>query len=152
MPTTFANASELQALVGQEVAASEWLVIAQPRIDQFAEATEDRQWIHLDAERAARESPYGATIAHGFLTLSLITHLLETTILIGGLRMGVNYGFNRVRFPAPVRGGTRIRGHFTVGAFEEIAGGFQITWNVVIEVEESSKPACIAEWLVRVYV
>ena len=152
MPTTFANASELQALVGQEVAASEWLVIAQPRIDQFAEATEDRQWIHLDAERAARESPYGATIAHGFLTLSLITHLLETTILIGGLRMGVNYGFNRVRFPAPVRGGTRIRGHFTVGAFEEIAGGFQITWNVVIEVEESSKPACVAEWLVRVYV
>ena len=152
MPTTFANASELQALVGQEVAASEWLVIAQPRSDQFAEATEDRQWIHLDAERAARESPYGATIAHGFLTLSLITHLLETTILIGGLRMGVNYGFNRVRFPAPVRGGTRIRGHFTVGAFEEIAGGFQITWNVVIEVEESSKPACVAEWLVRVYV
>ena len=152
MPTTFANASELQALVGQEVAASEWLVIAQPRIDQFAEATEDRQWIHLDAERAARESPYGATIAHGFLTLSLITHLLETTITIGGLRMGVNYGFNRVRFPAPVRGGTRIRGHFTVGAFEEIAGGFQITWNVVIEVEESSKPACVAEWLVRVYV
>ena len=152
MPTTFANASELQALVGQEVAASEWLVIAQPRIDQFAEATEDRQWIHLDAERARRESPYGATIAHGFLTLSLITHLLETTITIGGLRMGVNYGFNRVRFPAPVRGGTRIRGHFTVGAFEEIAGGFQITWNVVIEVEESSKPACVAEWLVRVYV
>lgn len=152
MPTTFANASELQALVGQEVAASEWLVIAQPRIDQFAEATEDRQWIHLDAERAARESPYGATIAHGFLTLSLITHLLETTILIGGLRMGVNYGFNRVRFPAPVREGVRIRGHFSVGAFEEIAGGFQITWNVVIEVEESSKPACVAEWLVRVYV
>ena len=152
MPTTFANASELQALVGQEVAASEWLVIAQPRIDQFAEATEDRQWIHLDAERARRESPYGATIAHGFLTLSLITHLLETTITIGGLRMGVNYGFNRVRFPAPVREGVRIRGHFSVGAFEEIAGGFQITWGVVIEVEESSKPACVAEWLVRVYV
>ena len=152
MPTTFATASELQALVGQEVAASEWLVIAQPRIDQFAEATEDRQWIHLDAERARRESPYGATIAHGFLTLSLITHLLETTITIGGLRMGVNYGFNRVRFPAPVREGVRIRGHFSVGAFEEIVGGFQITWGVVIEVEESSKPACVAEWLVRVYV
>jgi acyl dehydratase len=149
--TTFASAAELQALVGQEVAVSEWLEIAQPRVDQFAEATEDRQWIHLDAARAQRESPFGVTIAHGFLSLSLVSYLLERSVQIGGITMGLNYGLNRVRFPAPVLVGSRIRGHFVVQACEAIPNGHQITWGVTIEAENAPKPVCVAEWIVRLY-
>ncbi|MBA3471210.1 MAG: MaoC family dehydratase [Herpetosiphonaceae bacterium] len=151
MTTTFASAAELQALIGQEVAVSPWLEIAQPRIDQFAEATEDRQWIHLDAERARRESPYGGTIAHGFLSLALVSYLLEQSVQIGGITMGLNYGLNRVRFPAPVPVGARIRAHFVAQEVSAIAGGHQITWAVTIEAENAPKPVCVAEWIVRLY-
>ncbi len=151
MPTMFASAAELQAQIGQEVAVSAWLEIAQPRVDQFAAATEDRQWIHLDAERARRESPYGGTIAHGFLSLALVSYLLEQSVQIGGITMGLNYGLNRVRFPAPVPVGARIRAHFVVNACEPIPGGHQIAWGVTIAVEGSPKPACVAEWIVRLY-
>ncbi len=151
MPTMFASAAELQAQIGQEVAVSEWLEIAQPRVDQFAAATEDRQWIHLDAERSRRESPYGGTIAHGFLSLALVSYLLEQSVQIGGVTMGLNYGLNRVRFPAPVPVGARIRAHFVVQEVADIANGHQITWGVTIAVEGAPKPACVAEWIVRLY-
>lgn len=138
--------------VGREVATSDWLDVSQGRINEFAEATEDRQWIHIDPERAARESPFKETIAHGFLTLSLLSELMKRAISVGGLRMGINYGLNRVRFVSPVPAGARIRGRFTLDGLEEIKGGVQATWNVTVEREGGDKPCCIAEWLVRYYV
>src|SRR6516225_7155294 len=116
----------IKSFVGKEIGVSDWLVIAQDRINAFAEATEDRQWIHLDAERAKRESPFGATIAHGFLTLSLISHLMQQTVQVrGGFRLVVNYGLNRVRFPAPVHGGSRIRGRFTLTSFKDRGDSYE---------------------------
>ncbi|MBD0369691.1 MAG: MaoC family dehydratase [Pyrinomonadaceae bacterium] len=144
--------NELPALTGQEVAVSDWLEVAQTRINQFAEATEDRQWIHTDPERAARESPFKTTIAHGFLTLSLLSELMKKAVEVGGLRMGINYGLNRVRFVSPVPSGARIRGRFKLAEVEEISGGMQATWNVTVEREGNDKPCCVAEWLVRYYV
>lgn len=145
------SVTELQSLVGQEVAVSDWLEVAQERINQFAEATEDRQWIHTEPERARRESPFKTTIAHGFLTLSLLSELMKSAIEVGGLRMGINYGLNRVRFVSPVPAGASIRGRFTLSAIEEISGGAQATWNVTVERAGLDKPCCIAEWLVRYY-
>jgi acyl dehydratase len=144
--------AELQSLAGQEVAVSDWFEVAQERINQFAEATEDRQWIHTEPERARRESPFKTTIAHGFLTLSLLSELMKRAIEVGGLRMGINYGLNRVRFVSPLPAGASVRGRFTLAAVEEISGGAQATWNVTVEREGSDKPCCIAEWLVRYYV
>lgn len=138
--------------VGREVATSDWLEVSQRRINEFAEATEDRQWIHVEPERAARESPFKETIAHGFLTLSLLSKLMKLAVSVGGLRMAINYGLNRVRFVSPLPAGSRIRGRFTLAALEEIKGGVQATWNVTIEREGGDKPCCIAEWLVRYYV
>ena len=153
MPVTeIENIAQLGERVGQEVATSDWLEVAQERINEFAEATEDRQWIHVDPERAARESPFKQTIAHGFLTLSLLSELMKLAISVGGLKMGLNYGLNRVRFVAPVPAGSRIRGRFTLAALEEIKGGVQATWNVTVEREGGDKPCCVAEWLVRYYV
>ncbi len=147
------NLEELQTRVGHEVAVSDWFEITQERINLFAEATEDRQWIHTDPERAARESPFKQTIAHGFLTLSLLSRLAMQSISVGGLRMGINYGLNRVRFVSPVPCGARIRGRFTLAALETVrGGGAQATWNVTVEREGSDKPCCAAEWLVRYYV
>ena len=113
---------EMQSLAGQEIGLSDWLEVTQPMIDAFAETTRDRQWIHTDRERAAAESPFGTTIAHGFLTLSLISHLKSQAVAVRGVRMGINYGLNRVRFPAPVRSGSRIRGRFTLQSVESITG------------------------------
>ena len=144
-----ANVAELANYAGKEVGVSDWLEVSQERINQFAEATEDRQWIHLDSERAARESPFQTTIAHGFLTLSLLSELAKMTMSIGGVRLGINYGLNRIRFVSPVPASARIRGRFTLAAFEEIKGGAQATWNVTVECAGSDKPCCIAEWLVR---
>lgn len=138
--------------VGREVAVSSWLEVSQERINQFAEATEDRQWIHIDPERAARESPFKQAIAHGFLTLSLLSELARLAMSVGGLRMGINYGLNRVRFISPVPAGARIRGRFTLAGLEEIKGGVQATWSVTVEREGSDKPCCAVEWLVRYYV
>ena len=152
MPVTqIENIAALASLSGKDVAISDWLEVSQERIDQFAEASEDRQWIHLDRERAARESPFKTTIAHGFLTLSLLSALARLAISVGGVRMGINYGLNRVRFVSPVPAGARIRGRFTLATFEEIKGGVQTTWNVTVEREGSDKPCCVAEWLVRYY-
>src|SRR5215831_20432572 len=145
------NILALSGLVGQEVAVSDWLMVSQDRIDLFAEATEDRQWIHVDVERAARESPFKETIAHGFLTLSLLSELGKRAMFVGGVRMGINYGLNRVRFVCPVRAGSRIRGRFTLVVLEEIKGGVQATWGVTVEREGGDKPCCVAEWLVRYY-
>ncbi len=153
MPLTeIESVAKLNEHAGQEVATSDWLEVTQERIMQFAEATEDRQWIHVDAERAARESPFKQPIAHGFLTLSLLSELMRLAVSVGGVRMGLNYGLNRVRFVAPVPVGSRIRGRFTLSGLEEIKGGVQATWNVTVEREGGDKPCCAAEWLVRYYV
>jgi len=152
MPVTrIENIAELANHAGKEVAISDWLDVSQERINQFAEATEDRQWIHLDRERAERESPFKTTIAHGFLTLSLLSALAQRALSVGGVRMGINYGLNRVRFVSPVRADARMRGRFTLATVEEIKGGVQTTWNVTVECENSDKPCCVAEWLVRYY-
>ena len=152
MPVTqIKNVAELANYAGKEVGVSDWLEVSQDRINQFAEATEDRQWIHIDPERAASESPFKTTIAHGFLTLSLLSVLTKSAISVGGVRMGINYGLNRVRFVSPVPAGARIRGRFTLATLEEIKGGMQSTWNVTVEREGSDKPCCVAEWLVRYY-
>ncbi len=147
------NPKDLKAFLGREIGVSEWLLISQERVAQFAAATEDRQWIHLDAERAAAESPYGATIAHGFLTLSLVSHFIAEVIAVeGGVRFAVNYGLNRVRFPAPVKVGSRIRARVSLATLTESDGSVDTTFAVTIESEGSSKPCCVAEWIVRYYV
>jgi acyl dehydratase len=142
---------ELEPRVGQEVGVSPWVEITQERIDTFARAIEDFQWIHVDPERA-RAAPFGGTIAHGFLTLSLLSHLSEMTFGFADRRMGINYGLNRVRFTSPVPVGARVRARFTLQKFEPIEGnGVQVTWNVVVEIENAAKPALVAEWLGRHY-
>ena len=130
---------------------SPWFQIGQERIDQFASAIVDPQWIHIDPERAKRESPYGGTIAHGFLTLSLLSHLLETALDVSKMKMGVNYGLNRVRFTDAVPAGARIRGRFVLDKLEPIKGGTQLTWDVTVECEGREKPACVAQWVTRQY-
>jgi acyl dehydratase len=142
---------ELRRQIGREIAVSDWLVVTQERIDLFAEATEDRQWIHVDPARAAAESPFGGTVAHGFLTLSLLPRLAAETLELPKTKLVVNYGLNRVRFPSPVRAGQRIRAHFAPSAVEDIPGGVQLTWTVTIEAEGSEKPACVAESVSRRY-
>ena len=152
MPITqIENITVLNDFVGKEVGVSEWLDVSQERINQFAEATEDRQWIHVDVERSERESQFKTTIAHGFLSLSLLSELGKRTMSVGGVRMGINYGLNRVRFVSPVPSGSRIRGRFTLAAVEEVKGGVQATWNVTVERDGGDKPCCVAEWLVRYY-
>jgi acyl dehydratase len=141
--------TDLSHWVGRQVAVSDWLEIAQVKVDEFADATGDRQWIHVDPERAARESPFGGTIAHGFLTLSLLSQLYQTCIELNPRRLGLNVGFNRVRFTAPVRVGTRIRAHFVLDKLEGVKDGLQFVWKVTIESEGSDKPACVAEWVTR---
>jgi acyl dehydratase len=141
----------LESRVGEEVAISPWVEITQERIDTFARAIDDPQWIHVDVERAKR-SPFGGTIAHGFLTLSLLSHLSERTFSFSDRKMGVNYGLNRVRFTSPVPSGSRVRARFTLAKFEKIEGnGVQVTWNTTVEIEGKDKPALVAEWIGRHY-
>ena len=148
---TFQTLSELAACVGQEVAVSEWLTITQAQVDQFAEATGDHQWIHVDPEKA-KTGPFGGPIAHGFLTLSLLPKFFESSFAIVQSRMGVNYGLNKVRFTAPVPVGSRLRARMTLLASEPIDnGGVQMVWQVLVEREGSDKPVCVAESLVRRY-
>jgi acyl dehydratase len=148
------SASGIRALeqrVGEEVAVSPWIEITQERIDTFAKAIDDFQWIHVDRARA-KSSPYGGTIAHGFLTLSLLSHLSEQTFAYSDRKMGVNYGLNRVRFTSPVPSGARVRARFTLAKYEKIDGnGVQVTWNTVVEIEGKDKPALVAEWIGRHY-
>jgi acyl dehydratase len=144
--------AELRSLVGQEVAVGEWFTVDQARIDAFADATGDHQWIHQDVARARAESPFGGTIAHGFLTLSLLSSLSRECFEIGGdFKMRVNYGLNRVRFPAPVAAGARIRPRFILQSLDEIEKGCQVVWVVTVDIEYSRKPALYAEWVVRLY-
>jgi len=143
--------SALADHVGQEVGTSDWLVVSQQQIDTFADATGDHQWIHVDVARAAAETPFKSTIAHGFLTLSLLSALLRSTVAVDGLRMAINYGLNRVRFVSPVPAGARIRGRVTLGAFAPVEGGVQATWGITVEREHGDKPCLVAEWLVRYY-
>jgi acyl dehydratase len=143
---------EVKASVGQEAGVSQWFTVTQDLIDQFAALSGDRQWIHVDAERARRESPYGGTVAHGFLTVALLSRMMSDAVDVRtSSSMHVNYGFNRLRFPAPVPAGSRIRAHVTPGAVKDVKGGVEIAWNVTVEVENRSKPALAAEWLVRIY-
>ncbi|MEO8081946.1 MAG: MaoC family dehydratase [Caldimonas sp.] len=148
---SFATLAELAPRVGQEIAVSDWIVVSQERIQQFADATHDHQWIHLDVERA-RQGPFGTTIAHGFLTLSLLPEMSASAFEVRDTRMGVNYGLNRVRFPAPVPSGSRLRGRFKLLAFDPLEGGAQLTVEVTMEREGSDKPVCVAESLARRYV
>jgi acyl dehydratase len=143
---------ELKSLIGEEVGASDFVEVTQSRINDFADATEDHQWIHIDAERAKTDSPFGSTIAHGFLTLSLLPHFAAQAFTVrGNFKMGINYGLNKLRFISPVKSGSRVRARFTLQAVEDVAGGAQITWTVTVESEGSAKPALAAEWLVRYY-
>ncbi len=156
MPTVvcmkvFAQLSDLAACVGQHVATTEWLTITQDQIQQFADATHDQQWIHVDADRA-KQGPFGAPIAHGFLTLSLLPKFFGDSVHVQQARMGVNYGLNKVRFPAPVPVGSRVRAHLNLAEATPIDGGLQIQWNVSVEREGSDKPVCVAESLARLYI
>ena len=151
-PFVVKNAQALREFVGKDIGLTDWFRVTQDRITEFAEATEDSQWIHVDAARARDESPYGAAIAHGFLTLSLISHFVKEAIQIqSGVRLAVNYGLNRVRFPAAVRAGSRIRASVALLRFDEFTDGVAATYSVTIEVEDFDKPCCVAEWIVRYY-
>ena len=149
--SAFATLDDLRRSVGQQVFLTEWVRIDQKRIDLFAQATEDYQWIHVDPERAARSSPFGGTIAHGFLTLSLLGKFYEQFLSLPFCEMGINYGLNKVRFTQPVKAGSRVRGRFVLSRLEDISGGLQLTFGVTLEIEGGDKLACIAESVVRQY-
>lgn len=150
---------ELRGFVGREITVTEWLDITQERINLFADATEDHQWIHVDPERAQRQSPYGATIAHGFLTLSLLPKFLNDAIQLHDLRMAINYGLNRVRFPSAVRAGSRIRARIVLQSLRDvpyankapIEAAIEAAYSITIESENAEKPCCVAELLARYY-
>lgn len=141
----------LRAQLGREVVVTQWVAMPQQRIDLFAQATDDFQWIHVDPARAKAESPFGGAIAHGFLTLSLLGKFYAEDLILPFCAMGLNYGLNKVRFTHPVRAGSRVRGRFVLKALDDIEGGIQITWSVTMEIEGQDKPACIAESVVRQY-
>ena len=147
---SFETIAELKDLVGQEIGVSDWITVTQERIQLFADATNDHQWIHLDVERA-KAGPFGTTIAHGFLTLSLLPEMAASAFGVNETRMGVNYGLNKVRFPAPVPSGSRLRGRFKLVGYEPLEGGAQLTVQVTMEREGSDKPVCIAESIGRRY-
>ena len=143
---------ELRSLVGQEVAVGDWFTLDQSRINAFAEVIEDRQWIHVDTERAQRDLPQGKTIAHGFLTLSLLSFLVKEAVAVRiEFSRAINYGLNRVRFPSPLPAGSKIRARCTLVSVADVSGGIQICWAVTVEVKDVSKPALAAEWLLRYY-
>ncbi len=146
-----ANLDELSTLVGQEIAVGEWFEIDQDRINLFADATNDHQWIHVDAERAGRESPFKTTIAHGFLTLALLPFLIDRALRIEGLRLVVNFGLSRVRFPGAVKVGSRVRARVTLAEFKASAAGAHVEWLVTVDREAEIKPACVAGLLLRLY-
>lgn len=151
-PLVLESPRSLGEFAGREIAVTDWFTITQDRIRQFAEATEDRQWIHLDRERARMESPYGATIAHGFLTLSLTSHFMKQAVQFrGGLRMAVNYGLNRVRFPAPVRADSPIRARVSLQSVKDLPDCIEAIYSITIEGQSTDKPCCVAECIARYY-
>jgi acyl dehydratase len=149
--TRFSGMADAKARVGQEIGVSEWMLIDQQRVNAFAEVTGDQQWIHVDVERAKRESPFGGPIAHGYLTVSLLAKFAQECIAVDGIKLAVNYGLNRVRFAAPVKVGSRVRARFVLASVEDIAGGAQMVWQATIEIEGGEKPACVAEMVTRWY-
>lgn len=149
--TRFASIADAKARQGQEIGVSDWMPIEQERVNAFAEVTGDRQWIHVDVERAKRESPFGGPIVHGYLTLSLLARFAQECIEVEGIKLAVNYGLNRVRFASPVKVGSRVRARFVLAAVEDIPGGGQLVWQAVIEIEGGDKPACVAEMVTRWY-
>ena len=147
-PRIMNGIEELKTLAGQEIGISDWINVTQDMIDRFADVTGDHQWIHVDPERAKRETPFGSTIAHGFLTVSLLPQLSQQTLVVqGDFKMRINYGFNRLRFVSPVRSGSRIRARFTA---QKVTDN-EVTWLVTVDVEGQDKPAVVAEWLSRFY-
>jgi acyl dehydratase len=152
VPLVLETPLSLKDLIGREIATTDWFPVSHERIQQFAEVTEDRQWIHMDRERAQRESPYGTTIAHGFLILSLLSRFKGQAIHIrGGFRMAINYGLNRVRFPAPVRAESNIRVHFTLQSLKDVPDAIEAVFHAKVEIQGVDKPCCVAEWIVRYY-
>jgi acyl dehydratase len=149
MPARTIQFGDLKSLVGQEIGVSEWLEVTQERVNEFADATEDHQWIHCDPERAKNESPFGGPIAHGYLTLSLLPHLMGQVWHIDGVMMGINYGVNKVRFPSPVPVGSKVRARVTLDSVDDIRGGVQCVATAVVEIDGQQKPACAAETVVR---
>ena len=149
--TTVDGVEGVQSLVGQHLGYSDWVTITQEQVQQFADATGDQQWIHVDPERAKKESPFGGPIAHGYLTLSLAPALLPQILAVGGISMGVNYGCGKVRFPSPVPVGSKVRAGAELVSVEDVAGGAQVTMSVTFEVEGAPKPSCVAEVIYRYY-
>jgi acyl dehydratase len=149
--TRFSGIADAMARLGQEIGVSDWLLIDQERVNAFARVTGDEQWIHVDVERAKRESPFGGPIAHGYLTLSLLAKFAQECIAVEGSKLAVNYGLNRVRFASPVKVGSRVRASFVLAELEEIPGGAQIVWKATIAIEGGEKPACVAEMVTRWY-
>lgn len=149
--STVLTITALASRVGQEVGVSPWLTITQQRVDDYARVVDDPQWIHTDVERA-KQGPFGTTIAHGFLTLAMLSHLIEQTFSFDDREMGINYGLNRVRFTAPLPVGSRIRAHFVLGSFERTGDMIQTVWNVTVEREGGDKPVLVAEWVTRAHV
>jgi acyl dehydratase len=151
-PLVFETPDALREWVGRQIGVTDWLTITQEQILRFADVSGDWQWIHLDPERALRESPFQTTIAHGFLTLSLLSRFVRQLYEIrGGVRMTLNYGLNRVRFPAPVRAESKIRGHFLLQSVNDVSGALEAVFKVTIEAENCPKPCCVAEWVLRYY-
>jgi len=151
-PLVIETPRSLKDFQGREIAVTDWFTVTQDQIRQFAEVTGDRQWIHLDRERAQRESPYGTTVAHGFLTLSLLSHFMKEAMqLRSGVRMSVNYGLNRVRFPSPVRADSQIRARVSVQSVKELPDSTEAVFGISVEGQDSEKPHCVAEWIVRYY-
>jgi acyl dehydratase len=148
---TIVALADLDGLVGREVATSDWLVVSQDRINAFADATGDHQWIHVDTERARADTPFGATIAHGFLTLSLLSRLMDDAVTVDGPRITLNYGLNRVRFVSPVPSGSRIRARIALASVDDLGDSIQAKWSVTVEREGGDKPTLVAEWIVRYY-
>ncbi|HUK48519.1 MAG TPA: MaoC family dehydratase [Terriglobales bacterium] len=152
MPAVFETPQSLCDFIGREIATTEWMEISQERIRKFAEVTEDEQWIHIDRERARKESPYSATIAHGFLTLSLMSRFAQEAIHIkSGVRMSVNYGLNRVRFPAPVPAGSKLRASFVLQSIKDLPEAIEAVFAVTLQTREGERPCCVAEWIIRYY-
>jgi acyl dehydratase len=151
-PRILESPDALKDLVGQEIAVTSWFNVTQERIQQFADATLDHQWIHVDVDRARRESPFKAPIAHGFLTLSLLPHFMHEALQIKqGVRLGVNYGLNRVRFVSPVPAGSNIRARIVLQSLKDVQDGMEAVFNATVELEGGAKPACVAEWVARYY-
>ena len=146
------NVEVLKELLNQEVAVSDYFQVTQERVSRFAEVTEDRQWIHVDPERAKSSSPFRQTVAHGFLTLSLLPQFLSSTVRVGGIRMAINCGLNYARFPGPVRTGSNVRARFTLKDWQQGSGYVQVAWLVTMECQGLMVPSCVAEWVVRYYV